>query len=1185
MGDITKDLLNSILYEENGEKSEFHDYILDGIKPYLKENIQLGGGITVLTELELDDLFDENGKLKPQLGGGLIDYIKRYANISFFNRFYNQYNKLQNKFQPIADDINALHTIVDKRTGKIKGLLGEFYKSKKTLVLLNYNLKKLDASNTRDIIQYNRNIKKLNSYVAGTVNKLNIAHKYFNKEFHERKFKILKLGRVNIDQYSVLNKKLNEYQDNVEKLHLYFDKRYSGLEAEIDELRVKNEKIYTTINKKFNKFNDDRLRLDNKINRLSEKLGEVENIKLHIDNKFKSYGNFDLSIGIMIENELSNIYNKIDETIVITKGMKDNFEKMVKILVRLENSFQSLFDESKRDNKFAKKMNEFIQKVTRCYHISDLLFSQFLEIKSNYATKDFPPPNLDNDLDTAEHMFDGILLYFDEIKNVFESFVEETTGKIIIDNTTIVKFIKKMNGLQSGGAIIQSGGAYTQLGGVMPIEIMENIIYLHTYDMYAVNGDNGDNSFTGGHNLLLTQTYLRLNPGKSFSGIHEPIVYDPINTVNLGVLTKNIKPGIVMVSKEIEYMYNNNIIAKFINNLKGIINKPRPQFLGLLYKGEIYIYLINILKTGNIKIMLSSRDIVSNITKNNSYFPIDIIGKTYYVFIPENIRKLHDMDLSSIKDNDKKKKIERQQKEVFIIPFFLKLGTLDYAKELNHVKLGNNNPNALYKYDIYLPIDTLFNKVLIPYIPVNISDYKVINKTSSHKTMNEMYKNIFNSPISNVNIISIKPTELHKLMNYKYVLFFTSNIYMYDNNGKPKTIKIDDTIKTEAREIYIDYFNYQQSYYNKLKILTDINNITSENLFNNSKHINFMSGNISKDKLREYYNSDKYNNYILYFKFIYYNIINDIDVDILKIDKVEGIDSLKITTGPENELEKFIFNKLNTGKNEFSGNLIVFNALYNKIYKEKVFTKNLASIRNSYRKLDTINNNDINLIIKKKVSFIPELVGADEFYKTQKDNPEYPELSATAKLKELAKIYRKAGDFKTSSGSSGNIMISIYPGMEQLDDLPKEAKLKELKGFKKESIRQYDPTKSYGALYKMIDTLITKEGAEQIIREIKFFNQNKNDSKDGLYKNTNYTVKSLNTVYNNEGDKAGKVFYKLDFYIRTQLSNKEDKLEIYKKGGQHEYKLEFEQYKNKLDEDIKLEEEKKEKRKYNYNRE
>lgn len=221
MENITKDLLNSILYEDSGEKSELHDYILEGIKPYLKNNIQLGGGITISTDIELDELFNENGDLKTQYGGNLKALFKRYINITFFNRFYNKYIKLENQFQPIANDINTLHDIIDKRTGNIKGLLGVYYYNKKALVQLNYILKKLPASDTRNIEQIKRNIKKFNSATNGVENKLNITYKYFQTEFNKRKFKILKLGKTNVDKYTVLTKKFNDIKTKLKKCTNY----------------------------------------------------------------------------------------------------------------------------------------------------------------------------------------------------------------------------------------------------------------------------------------------------------------------------------------------------------------------------------------------------------------------------------------------------------------------------------------------------------------------------------------------------------------------------------------------------------------------------------------------------------------------------------------------------------------------------------------------------------------------------------------------------------------------------------------------------------------------------------------------------------------------------------------------------------------------------------------------------
>lgn len=1184
MENITKDLLDSILYEDTGEKSELHEYILEGIKPYLKKNIQLGGGITITTEDEIDDLFDKTGKLKEQYGGDLIKFLKRYVNISFFNRFYKKFVKMQNEFQPLADDINSLHEIVDKRTGNIKGLLGVYYYNKKALVQLNYILKKLPANDTRNIDQITRNIKKFNSATTGVVNKINIAYKYFQDEFNKRKFKILKLGKTNVDKYTVLTQKFVKFQDKIEVMFELFDKKYAALSAEIDELRVKKETIYTRLNDKFNKFNDERVRLNGKINRLTYQIGEIENIKAHIDSKFidskfNSYGNFDTSTGTLIETEITNIYNRFDNTIIILEGMKDNFKKLLDILKRLESTFQNFFNTELRDNKFVQKINEFIQKVSRCYHISEGLHNQFMEMKVTYATKDFPPPNLDNDFDMAEHIYKGIIDYFGEIQLVFSSFIQhinKDTTAIVIDNSTITKFIKRMNGLK------QLGGNITQIGGASISNIDNNIIYLHTYDMYAVNPNNGNQLIIGGtKNLLNKQTRLRLKNNLANTSLHQNIVYNKPPPPTYDLLQKNVLPGMVMISQEIEYSLNHNIIAKFVNNIKKLVNKPRSSFLSLLYKGKVYTYIINLLPTGYIKVTRIVEDTVSkftqnvsNFTQNKNKFKFPFVGEEYYGFIPQNILELHKQDLKSIKDDALRKQVEVQQRQVYIIPFFLKLSTLNYINEPKNKKKGNVNPNALYNYDIYLPIDTLFNKVLLPYFPVNISDYLVSKKTNNNYSMETLFNTSFNTPLQNVNFSAINPTELHKLTKYKYILFFTDNMFIYDNNTGNRYIQIDDKTQKKSKEIFTDYFNFYQSYINKIKILSNIHNVNSETLSYSSVHVNFMSGEINKRNITEYYNSSSFPKYVLFFKYIYYNIIVDIDLDILKFDKVEGIDDVKITSGPGNTLEKFIFDELMIMKEGLTDNLLVFDKLYSKI-EAGIFKENITSIRESYAKLNVINFKDINLNIKKTKQLIPDFPGADEFYKTQKDNPDYPELKSTTNLKFMLKTFVQEGNFEVSKGSNTNIMVSIYPAVKQIGNSKDEDELQKLKSG---SSNSFNVGKSYGAINKMLDTIITKEGAEQLRRDIIVFNQTRTNYKD-YYKNTGTTVSDLYSVYNNEGNNKGKVFYKLNTYITSYLkfTENEDKLKEYITGGQRIFKEEYEQYEEKLKEQLKLEKEKHEK--------
>ena len=503
---------------------------------------------------------------------------------------------------------------------------------------------------------------------------------------------------------------------------------------------------------------------------------------------------------------------------------------------------------------YSKNIKKFTKNIHICNQISDALFKHFLEIKATYVTKDFPPPNLDSDFNYASHSYRGIMAYFEDISTVFSSFIQESTGKVMIDNTTVVKFINKMKTIQSGGntKLIKYGGTPT---------INNKLFYLHTYDMYAVNGKNG--AIALGNNYLRQLTRLR-HSISYLNGIHIQLSYgNPAD-----VLEKNLPPGLVMISKEIEYIFTHNIIPKFINNLKKVLNKPRPQFLGLLYRGFVYIYLINILPNGNLKIILYKREDVSKIA-NNERFNIKIATETYYGYIPKNISELHSIDISKITDKDKALDIKKQQSRVYQIPFFVQLGELDYLTELDNRKINNQEPNAYYKYNIYLPIDTLFNKILIPHVPVNIKDYLVSKKTTNANNMESLFNNLFNNSITNIELFSINPNELIKLRNYKYVLFFTDkNMKMYDTNGGgANSINIDDdTVKKDINDIYNDYFNYFQQYNNKLKIINNISNISTEQLnLTNIKKVKFQNGFINKDKLRNYYNTNKFVNYIMFF--------------------------------------------------------------------------------------------------------------------------------------------------------------------------------------------------------------------------------------------------------------------------------------------------------------------------------
>ena len=149
---ITKDLVNSILYDDSGNPSKFHDDILTGIKPYLKQNIQLGGGISIITESDnIDELFDESGILKEQYGGkGLVKYVKKFMAIRQFDSYFRRYTKFMNVIRPFIDNIGLLHIFVMNGAQSIQELLAEYYAYIKILVHLEYiNNKKTTAYTTK----------------------------------------------------------------------------------------------------------------------------------------------------------------------------------------------------------------------------------------------------------------------------------------------------------------------------------------------------------------------------------------------------------------------------------------------------------------------------------------------------------------------------------------------------------------------------------------------------------------------------------------------------------------------------------------------------------------------------------------------------------------------------------------------------------------------------------------------------------------------------------------------------------------------------------------------------------------------------------------------------------------------------------------------------------------------------
>jgi hypothetical protein len=1151
MEDITKDLFDSILYDENGNKSDIHEEILDGLKS-LKTNIQLGGGISISTELDINDLFDDSGKLKKQYGG--IKFIKRtkvYIKYVKFNNFYKNYTKIMNVIEPLSKDIIKFYELIKTKMTDILSLLKNYYMSKKIIITLKYILDKRlmpDELRNKDLVK--REISYLNNKNVIIVKKLNRAYTLFKKEFSKSKFSILKLSEYNVDSYNILNDKLIKVRKEIAKSEKYYSDNFAILEQDIDEISDESKNLFKKLRVKLDNFDKYSIKVFNKLKDLSDKMGYIETINVEITKRFNNYNKFDDSVGKVIKKEVYNVYDNIDELSTITKKMADNFEPLANVMTKLQSKLDSFFSREIHNNVFSKKMKDFSSKLNMCYKISSYLFKSFIEIKTSYAGKDFPPPNVTTDFNTIYHAYDGIKVFFEEFNKVFSVFIQESTNKIIIDNISVVKFIKEIQGLTVGGDIITS--------------LDNTYYYLHSYDMYAIKDSN---------NTLKTQ--LRYYNHETPGGIYDIIVYNG-NTTLFENKQNKLQPGIVMVSLEYEYNYNNIIISKFVNDLKKILNKPKPTFAAYLYKGIIYVYIINILKSNNINVILHKKIDIKNIKPK---FKLNVLGFDYYGYIPKDIIELHKKKLSDISNKKEKNEIDKKQKVVIIIPFFIYLSKLDQLEKTKY----KNIPNAIYNYEIYLPIDTLFNKILIPYVPVNIKDY-MMSKKKTNDFITKIYNDTFNNNIININLMSIKPDELELLKSLKYVLFFTDEMKIYDNSvgNSKRLLDISDDIKKNITNIYTDYFNFFQGYNNKLKVMTNVENIKFEKINTMSTNINFMSNNINKEKLIKYYNSENYKNYISYFKYIYYTIINDIDINIIKLDNISEIEDLEITVGPGNTLEKSVFTTLLEMKELFEENLSVYAKLYDEIYIKNVIKEKIASIDNSYQKLNAINNDELNKEIKLYPSLVPKIPGAAEFYKNQEENPEYPQLKSINELQKVMSVYSEKELFSEGTDTIGDFMLTIANGLNELGDTRKEAELKRLtgKGYPS-SLRKGE--KYPQSLINMIPNLITKNGADKLIHDIMLFNQD--EGKGETYKG--YGKSFLRKLFNaktkdNEYIGIGESLYKLNEVIIDILSaDTTDKLKTYKNektGGYAIYKSHFKTYEEDLDKQINMEQEKKEQR-------
>jgi hypothetical protein len=1236
--DITKDLLNDILYDNNGNPSEFHNDIITGLKPYLKQNIQLGGGISITTEIDdINELFDDNGILKEQYGGDVVEYVKRFTNIVGFNRYFKKYTKFMDAIAKTNETVNIVHKVVMDNTQAIQELLAEYYAYIKMRVHLQYILKKKKTdfggnpqpSEIKQLRQYESNIEELERLIEEVQIKLNYGYKSFIKSFKKERFVFRKMKKIDVNMFTVINSLHMEHIKKRNKYHKEYTDKYASIEGELRSLNKNQQSRYNKLLSRMQKYKEYREKVNNNLTKLALKISEIMEVKEQVLARFnvdindvkrkldKKYA-IDDDVEENISKNLTNVFTQLDELIKSASKMKKDFAGMLEILNLLQEQLINRHNpELNEKSKFAVKLAEFTRKTGVCKDFAELLFEQFAEFKLAYATKDFPPPSLETDFITAENNYKGIKTYFSEIQKSFAVFIQKGSGKAEINPNTVTKFIKAIQGLNiatGGGDLVLYGGAVSDDENKTPLD--NSVYYLHTYDMYAIRSNiniivpvaSGPAAGPAAEAEVpeYTQTYLRLkdsNDGGVPGGIYKEIKYG-VNINNNGdtkIIYDKLPPGVIMVSEEIEFSHTNNIIPRFVNNLKKLINKPRPLFMTLLYKGEIYIYLINIVGKGinstsniitnSINIILYKQISVDKIKSSDVIFKRDIFAEEYYFYLPKDIIELHSINIAKYdfaSGKYTKKEVEEQQRKVLFVPTFLKLTTLDYAELLKNTHRGSNPVNSLYKYDIYLPIDTVFNKVLIPYVDIDINDYLVNNKDKGH-SISELYKKTFIISKPVVNFLSVEPSKLEILKQLKYVLFFTDeNMKIYDNRpANPKNYKpfdISEERKKDIIAIYDDYYNFIQGYNNKLKTITNIKDISSTAInVPETNKIDFMNGKIDKDVLKQYYNDNNgnYSNAIDFFKVNYYAIINKIDINILKYDRVNGIDEMKITAGPSTKLEKFVYSNLMLLKDRLTDKINAFEGIYEEL-EDTTILKGMQSILKSYDELKVINNDKINFNVKYSNLKIPDIVGADEFYKTQLNNPDDIAITATEKSKKYTQLLSKEGILKRGLPTVvEDIIIVIYPGFEQLmsADVGKEVDLKKaINNSKRDGDKkEIKPLKAnYGPLRDLFDTLITEDGAERLIQEIKVFN-NKREKKSpfDIYK-SNTTFGALNKVYRSEDFIGiGKPLYKLNYYIDSIISSMTtaeatEKKEIYysKTGAFNKYKDEYTAYVEDLEKKI-----------------
>lgn len=1160
MNKINKEYINNLLYE--GDKKSFmYDAVNKIISPYVDNNIQIGGNIEILFDGGMDEkistLMNKNGYLDERYGGDISNKLDILYIFKTKSQLMNRYKKKYDRFFDELVEYENMVGIIEERIKKKTNLI---YKELKNYLIytkmeklidylmnneyetLNDVLTKKAKENIKKILKNNlenNNKKYIQFYKENIEKRINIYYKEYLKIYDKpRKFLGLILREIEIKRFNII---LFGKKD----IKTLFERKKAKLMTKEEKFKKKYDKynfedyiqrinIDTTNDKKINK----------KKTRFLKNIDEIELKRKNIQNMLSNLGDFNAKLEVNKDNVMKRFKDnklnkeKYENIYSIIGNVYKNLDELIKIskdMVKIINNFNAFLDKMRNRlyNSTIGKKTIYYEVINNLYNIcntlgidiSNQIKKDAKNIKIKYTSKIFPNTFIYNDLRYLSELYNILnIKVIKEIDNRFSFFKEG--DEIIIDETTILNFINNLLKNEIG-----LSGGYKQTGGELA-NYNENNYILHTYDMYIVFEDFTDKykplpppSTT--ISLRNKQSHLRLLRTDTNNGLYMYIPNPKYNKPIEHILNFNDSPGYVMVTKEIDYRNFDHILSSFIYDIKKVCNVRRTPFIVYLYNNKLYIYIIKYYKSS---INIYRLDKTIKVSKENNLLSrFKIYGEEYYTYIKND----------TVKD------------ELYYVPIFIKVKsnhTID-DKYMPYGQIGNIN----YKYNYYLPYDSLFNKLIISYKKIEDKYIKFnINKKADN------LGSILTSTILNLRTFS--PSNLKDLeKNIKFVLFFLDYNFSINDN---KSYYMSDNMKENIIKTYDNYFDQFNKFIDMFRILTDINkkNNFLKNYQIENKKLILYNGNISKNELFEYFNvsnDNKLEKYIKIYKLIYSKIIKDIDPTLIKGKQIEGI-----------ELEKLI-NSKHTLSDE---TLNVFNKLSSDSYK-KVIEEN---VKKFYKLIDDINNNNkINEYIEEinKINDDIKKIEESELFKDAKLDVMIPKSNSIRNFinndtdtsitdintQNIIKKYSSFNNIEQKS-SIESMILGIYQYMDELmterekmlKNMNKEENINNVKKIKEID----DKTKQILSQYTI--SFSTEQGAENLINNLKELNTYENSD---YFPNTDHRINSLKSkLLDSTDSKISKTIYRLYKYYEPKLNDNED----FKKAKKiyEEYVVEFENYIN-----------------------